>query len=80
MSVNPIVYLRMNEGSGATAGDSSDAGNNFDGTIGGDAVWDNGEYISGGQSISFDGASDYVDLGSSSELQPSTAFSLHLSS
>jgi len=78
MSVNPIVYLRMNEGSGATAGDSSDAGNNFDGTIGGDAVWDNGEYISGGQSISFDGASDYVDLGSSSELQPSTAFSLSI--
>ena len=35
----PVAYLRMNEGSGTTAADSSDAGNGFDGTFGGTTSW-----------------------------------------
>ncbi len=70
----PIVYLRMNEGTGVTAADSSDAGNNLNGTIGG-ATWSTSEYKSGGQSLSFDGSNDYVDLGTSATLKPTTVFS-----
>lgn len=74
----PVVYLRMNEGSGTTAADSSDAGNGFDGTLGGNAAWSSTKYKNGPYAVDFDGASDYINLGTSTTLAPSTAFSLSI--
>ena len=74
----PVVYLRMNEGSGATAADSSKAGNGFDGTLGGDAAWTSSKYKNGPYAVEFDGASDYIDLGNSTTLAPASAFTLSI--
>jgi hypothetical protein len=74
----PVVYLRMNEGTGTTAADSSNAGNGFDGTLGGDAAWTDSKYKNGPYAVDFDGASDYIDLGTSTTLVPNTAFSLSI--
>jgi hypothetical protein len=74
----PVVYLRMNEGSGTTAADSSDAGNGFDGTLGGDASWSSTKYKNGPYAVEFDGASDSISLGNSNTLAPSTAMSLSI--
>ena len=74
----PVVYLRMNEGSGATAADSSKAGNDFDGTLGGNAAWSSTRYKNGPYAVDFDGASDYIDLGTGATLVPTTAFSLSI--
>jgi len=59
----PVGYWKFDEGSGATARDSS--GNNNDGAISG-ATWADGKY---GQALSFDGVDDYVDAGASSIFQ-----------
>jgi len=52
------IYLKFDEGTGNTAGDSS--GHDYDGKIYG-ATWTTGKY---GYALDFDGANDYVDLGS----------------
>lgn len=72
----PVVYLRMNEGSGTTAADSSNAGNNLDGTLGGDASWTSTKYKNGPYAVEFDGTGDYIDLGTSTTLKPNTAMSI----
>jgi len=74
----PVVYLRMNEGTGDTAADSSNAGNGFDGTLGGDAAWTDSKYKNGPYAVDFDGASDYINLGNSTTLVPNTALSLSI--
>ena len=74
----PVVYLRMNEGSGTTAADSSKAGNGFDGTLGGDAAWTSSKYKNGPYAVEFDGASDFINLGNSTTLAPNTALSLSI--
>ena len=74
----PVAYLRMNEGSGTTAADSSKAGNGFDGTLGGDAAWTSSKYKNGPYAVEFDGASDFINLGNSTTLAPNTALSLSI--
>ena len=74
----PVVYLRMNEGAGSTAADSSNAGNGFNGTLGNDAAWSDSKYKNGPYAVEFDGASDYIDLGNSTTLAPASAFSLSI--
>ena len=71
----PVVYLRMNEGSGTTAADSSDAGNGLNGTFGGTTSWST-VFKNGPYAVAFDGDSDYIDMGNSTTLVPSTAFSI----
>ena len=72
----PIVYLKMNDGSGATVSDSSSAGNNLNGTLGGDASWTSTKYKNGPYAVEFDGTGDYIDLGTSTTLKPNTAMSI----
>ena len=72
----PVVYLRMNEGSGTTAADSSNAGNNLNGTLGGNASWTSTKYKNGPYAVEFDGNADYIDLGTSTTLKPNTAMSI----
>ena len=50
------IYLKFDEGSGNTAGDSS--GHEYDGTIYG-ASWVSGKY---GYALDFDGSDDYIEL------------------
>ncbi|MCW3136373.1 MAG: carboxypeptidase regulatory-like domain-containing protein [Canidatus Methanoxibalbensis ujae] len=54
---NLVAYYKLDEGSGTTAYDSSENGN--DGTIYGGATWVDGKI---GKALSFDGSNDYVDL------------------
>jgi len=71
----PVVYLRMNEGTGTTVGDSSKAGNDLDGELGGSASWST-VFKNGPYAVAFDGDSDYIDMGNDTALAPSTAFSI----
>jgi hypothetical protein len=71
----PVVYLRMNEGTGSTAADSSNAGNDLDGTLGGTASWST-VFKNGPYAVAFDGDSDYIDMGNSTTLVPNTAFTI----
>jgi hypothetical protein len=58
----PVAHWEMDEGEGTRAFDSS--GNNNHGAISG-ATWTEGKY---GSALSFDGADDYVNCGTSSSL------------
>jgi len=73
---SPIVYLKMNDGSGTTASDSSSAGNNLNGTLGGDASWTSTKYKNGPYAVEFDGTGDYIDLGTSTTLKPNIAMTI----
>jgi PKD repeat protein len=53
----------FNEGSGTTAYD--DSGNNYNGTLTNGPTWVNGKF---GKALRFDGADDYVDLGTANLL------------
>src|SRR3989344_2745661 len=64
-----IGYWNFDEGSGATANDTSDSGNN--GTITG-ATWTTGKVGSG--ALSFNGTSAHVNAGSASNLDDLTSF------
>ena len=68
----PVGYWKLDEGSGSVAGDSSGLGN--DGTIHG-ASWVNGS-PDGSTALSFDGASDHVDVPSDASLTFSGAFTV----
>ena len=73
----PVVYLPMNEGTGNPS-DESEAGNGFNGTLGGNADWTTDTFATAPCSIEFDGASDYINLGNSTTLAPNTALSLSI--
>ena len=60
----PVAAYSFNEGAGTTVADSS--GNNNPGTLINGPIWTGGIY---GGSLSFDGLSDYVDLGDPVNLQ-----------
>ena len=76
-NINPVVHLPLSAGSGAPQ-DQSDAGNNLHGTIGGTADWSSAAAQTSDYSVAFDGTSGYVDLGNSTTLVPSTAFSISI--
>jgi hypothetical protein len=65
-----VGYWSLDEGSGATAYDSS--GNSNDGTVNG-ALWTVGKV---GGALSFDGVNDYVDCGTGSSLMPTSAITV----
>ncbi len=65
-----VAAYNFNEGSGTTVADIS--GNNLTGTIVG-ATWTTGRY---GNGLSFDGATNYVDLGNPAALQLSGSMTL----
>jgi hypothetical protein len=67
---NSVLYLPMDEGSGSIAYDQSGFGN--DGTIEG-ASWVDGKY---GKALSFDGESNYVNVGNDATLNISTVFTV----
>jgi len=75
--IQPVVYLPMNEGTGNPS-DDSEAGNGFNGTLGGNADWTTDTFATAPCSIEFDGASDYIDLGTSTTLAPASAFTLSI--
>jgi len=75
--IQPVVYLPMNEGTGNPS-DDSEAGNGFNGTLGGNAAWATDSFATAPCSIEFDGNSDYIDLGTSTTLAPATAFTLSI--
>src|SRR6266498_145715 len=60
----PVAAYSFNEGAGTTVADSS--GNNNTGTLVNGPIWTGGMY---GSALSFDGLSDYVDLGDPVTLQ-----------
>ena len=53
----PVVHLKMDEGSGTSAQDSS--GNSRTGTLNGNPIWAPGKY---GKGIKLDGTGDYVQV------------------
>ncbi len=57
----PVGYWNMDEGTGTAANDTS--GNGLTGTLTSGPTWTNGKY---GKGISFDGSTNYVNVGSSS--------------
>ena len=66
-----VGWWRFDEGTGNTAKDSSQYGN--DGTIYGTPTWVNGKY---GKALSFDGANNYVNCGNSSSLDLTSALTV----
>jgi parallel beta-helix repeat protein len=63
---NLVSWWKLDEGSGTTAADSA---SNNNGTLNGNPVWTTGQ-IDG--ALSFDGNSDYVDIGDKSSLELSS--------
>ncbi|MBL7144343.1 MAG: LamG domain-containing protein [Phycisphaerae bacterium] len=57
VSANLVGHWKFDDGSGATAQDSS--GNGYDGTIFGEPMWVTGQI---GGALEFDGSNDYVEL------------------
>ncbi|MCM8795027.1 MAG: hypothetical protein NC819_04415 [Candidatus Omnitrophica bacterium] len=74
---NAVLYLKLDDGAGTTATDSS--GNGFNGTLANGPSW-NDEVApipsSNPYSISFDGADDSVNVSSASLLNPTLAFTI----
>src|SRR3989338_3424805 len=66
-----VGYWSMNEGTGTIAGDAS--GNNNRGILTNGPTWVDGKR---GKALNFDGSNDYVDIGDSTSLEPTTAFSI----
>lgn len=66
-----IGYWKLDEGTGAVAGDSS--GNNNNGTLQNGPTWVYGKY---GKALSFDGVNDYVEVTQSSSLDIANSVSV----
>lgn len=64
---NPISYWRLNDTSGTTAADQT---GNDNGTITGGVTLGQPGPVSGGGSMSFDGSTGYINLGTNANLQP----------
>ncbi len=62
-SAELVGWWKFDDGSGATALDSSGKGN--DGTLQGDPQWVEGQF---GGALEFDGSGDYVDCGNAASL------------
>lgn len=67
----PVGYWALDEGSGAVAGDSSKNGNN--GTLVSSPTWQTETACKVGKCLSFNGSSDYVDMGTNSVFSMSLA-------
>lgn len=67
---NPVAYWRLDDGIGTTA---DDAVGSVNGSLAGDATWVNG-WVN--KAVQFDGTGDYIVLGTSSTLKPTTAITI----
>ncbi len=74
----PVLYLKLDDGGGLTAADSS--GNGFNGTLLGGALWSSATHapltVSDPYSVSFDGVDDSVSVTSAALLNPGLSFTI----
>lgn len=70
---DPVAYWKLDDGTGTTAKDSSV--NQLNGTITG-ATWQTEDLCVSGKCLKFDGTDDYVDAGTNTAIEPTTALSI----
>jgi len=75
LSLSPVGYWRLDDGSGVVAADSS--GNGQDGSISG-ASWGVQTGTDGTPALYFDGVNDFVIMAESATLEPASAVSVSL--
>jgi hypothetical protein len=72
-----VAYYKMDIGTGTTAYDSGPNGN--DGTLTDGPTWQTSGAMSGpANALDFDGTDDYVDLGASNDLKPTSAITVEM--
>lgn len=75
--LTPVLHLKMDDGSGTTAADSS--GNGYNGTLLGGATWSTDHApltVSNTYSNSFDGTDDSISVADAGPLNPALAFTI----